>query len=125
MEDLFAVFISKLKERMDKCIRLREEGCGLLRQSSEILGRASVQDNPTGQIVSRFEEKKKVTSQMLDVSEVIAFSLFRKMLHLPMLFTFFKKYGSSDIDILSNPDSDLFTYGENICSRYTMPSELS
>ena len=59
MEDLFAVFISKLKERMDKCIRLREEGCGLLRQSSEILGRASVQDNPTGQIVSRFEEKKK------------------------------------------------------------------
>ena len=126
MEGLFAVFISKMKEWMDKCIRLREEGCGLLKQSSEseILGRASVQDNPTGQIVSRFEEKKKMTSQMLDISEVIAFSLFRKMLYLPMLFTFFKKYGSSDIDILSNSDSDLFIYSENIFSIYTMPSEL-
>ena len=47
MEDLFAVFISKMKEWMDKCIGLREEGSGLLRQNSEfeILGRASVQDN--------------------------------------------------------------------------------
>lgn len=90
-EGLFAVFISKIKEWMDKCIRLREEGSGLLRQSSEseILGRASVQDNPTGQIVSRFEEKEKMTNQMLDVSEVIAFSLCRKILYLPMLFTFF------------------------------------
>lgn len=66
-----------------------------------------------------------MTSQMLDVSEVIAFSLFRKMLYVTMLFTIFKKYGSSDIDILSNPDSDLFTYAENMCSIYTMPSELS
>lgn len=93
MKDLFAVFISKMKEWMDKCTGLREEESGLLRQSSEseILGRASVQDNPTGQIVSRFEEEKKtkMISQMLDVSEVIAFSICRKMLYLPMLFTFF------------------------------------
>ena len=47
MEDLFAVSISQMNEWMDKCIGLREEGSGLLRQNSEfeILGRASVQDN--------------------------------------------------------------------------------
>lgn len=44
----------------------------------------------SGQIVSRFEEKKKtkMTSQKLDVSEVIAFSLCRKMLYLPIFSHF-------------------------------------
>ena len=44
----------------------------------------------SGQIVSRFEEKKKtkMTSQMLDVSEVIAFSLCRKMQYLPIFSHF-------------------------------------
>lgn len=61
MEGLFAVFISKMKKWMDKCIRLREEGSGLLRHSSEseILGRASVQDNPTGQIFLDLRRRKK------------------------------------------------------------------
>ena len=44
----------------------------------------------SGQIVSGFEEKKKtkMTSQKLDVSEVIAFSLCRKMLYLPIFSHF-------------------------------------